>query len=52
MDGWCHGQAGHVFLHLLANQVLSVFQIRPDHDLNLMQPGQYSTASIPEFPVT
>ena len=22
MDGWCHGQAGHVFLRLLAAQVL------------------------------
>jgi hypothetical protein len=22
MDGWCHGQAGHVFLHLLAGRVL------------------------------
>ncbi|MHB8463797.1 MAG: lanthionine synthetase LanC family protein [Acidimicrobiales bacterium] len=22
MDGWCHGQAGHVFLHLLAGRLL------------------------------
>jgi UDP-N-acetylglucosamine 2-epimerase (non-hydrolysing) len=29
----------------LLDQVLSVFQIKPDHDLNLMQPGQSLTQS-------
>lgn len=45
MDGWCHGQAGHVFLHLLAGRILGA----PDHIATASRLGEAAFAGREDF---